>query len=194
MLKKIDVQKTLAGLAVVSALLLSGCSSIPKSISGAEGAVNPATYQQLAMAPGLYQGQEVRVGGKVINVINLPSKTILELAVLPLNEYARPKIHEAYQGRVLVYTDKFLDPDNFRNRFVTVLGKMEGTENQLIGKRPYPFLKMSAVGYQVWQLDTTVMPANGWVYAWSPEWGIAPPPGYFYGAPEVVTQNTYLEP
>lgn len=184
----------MAVLAVVSTLLLSGCSTIPKSIRGSEVAVNPATYEQIALSPVLYQGQEVRVGGKVINVINLPSKTILEIAVLPLNEYARPKINETFQGRVLVYTDNFLDPDNFRNRFVTVLGKIEGTENQLIGKRPYRFLKMSVVGYQVWQVENSIIPNDGWVYAWSPAWGVAPPPGYFYASPEAVSQNSYLEP
>lgn len=179
---------------VASTLLLAGYSTIPKSICGNGVAVNPVTFEQLSLAPGLYQDQVVRVGRKVINVINLPTKTILELAVQPLNSLARPEIHHDFQGRVLVYSDRFLDPDNFRNRFVTVLGKMEGTEEQLIGKRPYRFVKLSAIGYQVWQLDNTFLPNDGWVYAWAPEWGIVPPPGYIYAGPEMGNQNSYLEP
>ena len=187
-------KKTLASLAVVSTLLLSGCATIPDSIKGANVAVSSASYEQIAISPESYQGQDVRVGGKVINVINLKSSTILELAVLPLNEYARPKIQAPYQGSVLVYTNNFLDPENFRSRYVTVLGKVEGTEYQLIGKQPYKFLKMSMLGYQTWQLENSFVPENGWVYAWSSDWGIAPPPGYLYTPSEVVNENSYLEP
>ncbi|ENZ7198120.1 Slp family lipoprotein [Klebsiella variicola] len=82
-------------------LLLAGYSTIPKSISGNGVAVNPVTFEQLSLAPGLYQDQVVRVGGKVINVINLPTKTILELAVQPLNSLAHPEIHYDFPGRVL---------------------------------------------------------------------------------------------
>lgn len=183
----------LASFAVASVLAVSGCSSIPKSISG-DGAVSPATYKQLSQAPDRYQGQDVRIGGKVINVINLPHRTIIEVAVLTLNDSARPEIKTPYQGRVLVYADKFLDPDNFRHRYITVLGKVSGTEEHLIGQQPYRFLKITLMGYQTWHLENTFMPDDGWIYAWSPAWGIAPPPGYFYGGPEVVNQDSYLVP
>ncbi|HDS6851280.1 MULTISPECIES: Slp family lipoprotein [Enterobacter] len=189
-----SVKKTIISFTLFSTLLLSGCSMIPDSLKGGEVAVSPATYEQLSLMPDMYKGQEVRLGGKVLNVINLPNRTIIELAVLPLNSYAQPKIQQSFQGRVLIYSDKFLDPDNFRNRYITVLGKMDGTENRLIGKRPYRFLNVGLISYQTWQLENTFMPNDGWVYAWSPEWGIAPPPGYFYSAPETVNENSYLEP
>ncbi len=40
--------------------------------------------------PGLYVGQQARFGGKVINVINGKTDTLLEIAVLPLDSYAKP--------------------------------------------------------------------------------------------------------
>lgn len=193
MLQKKIVKRNILGLTLLASLLLTGCTTIPQSIRGEAHTVSPVTYEQLTLAPGMYQGQEVRLGGRVINVVNLPRQTILEIAVLPLNENAQPKIHDAYQGRILAYSDKFLDPVNFRNRYVTVLGKMDGTENKLIGRKPYNFLKVSMMGYQVWDLENTFMPDDGWIYAWSPDWGV-PPPGYFYTGPEAVTESSYLVP
>lgn len=50
-----------------------------------------------------------RAGGKVINVINGKTDTLLEIAVLPLDSYAKPDIEANYQGRLLARQSGFLD-------------------------------------------------------------------------------------
>ncbi len=72
-----------------------------------------------------------RFGGKVINVINGKTDTLLEIAVLPLDSYAKPDIEANYQGRLLARQSGFLDPVNYRNHFVTILGTIQGEQPAL---------------------------------------------------------------
>lgn len=95
------------------------------------------------MAPNLYTGQQVRPGGRVINVINLPKQTLLEIAVLPLNSAARPQLNKPYQGRLIARNDRFLDPVNYRNHLLTVLGTLSGSEMGKIGSAPYTFVRLN---------------------------------------------------
>ncbi len=78
--------------------------------------------------PGLYVGQQARFGGKVINVINGKTDTLLEIAVLPLDSYARSLILNQLSGRLLARQSGFLDPVNYRNHFVTILGTIQGEQ------------------------------------------------------------------
>jgi len=194
MLGEKKVRIALGVFSIVSYLILAGCSTIPKSISGGGEWVSPLSYEQLVLNPTLYFGQEVRIGGKVVNVINLSSKTVLDIAVLPLDDSAMPDIHHKYQGRIFVYSDRFLEPETYLNHYVTILGKMDGTVSKPVGKRSYPFIKLVADGFKIWKLDTTFIPKDGWVYAWAPEWTIAPPQGYIYYGPQIITDNSYLSP
>lgn len=103
--------------------------------------------------PGLYVGQQARFGGKVINVINGKTDTLLEISVLPLDSYAKPDIEANYQGRLLARQSGFLDPVNYRNHFVTILGTIQGEQPGFINKVPYNFLEVNMQGIQcgIWE-------------------------------------------
>ncbi|WP_067700396.1 MULTISPECIES: Slp family lipoprotein [unclassified Erwinia] len=183
---------TFKGVVLSSVILfLSGCASVPQSIRGEPGAISPASFEKISQAPSLYQGREVRLGGKVINVINLPEKTIMEIAILPLNRSAKPVLGDSYQGRILAYSKNFIDPVNVLHRYITVLGQIEGTEPLKIGQTPYRFLRLNVAGYQVWQQEENFIPFDGMSYAWSPEWGY-PLPGDGLNGVYPVADGSYL--
>lgn len=73
--------------------------------------INPISKNFISVhnQPDLYTGQQARFGGKVINVINTKNDTLLEIAVLPLNDSAKPQIDASYQGRILAQQKGFLD-------------------------------------------------------------------------------------
>lgn len=168
------VRWLLAG-AVVAAL--SGCVSVPDAIKGS----SPTPQQDLVRvmaSPQLYVGQEARFGGKVINVLNEQGKTRLEIATMPLDDGARPILGEASRGRIYADVNGFLDPVDFRNQLVTVVGPITGTTQGKVGQTAYTFMVMQASGYKRWRVTQQVVmppePIDPW--GWGPR-----PMGWGYG-------------
>ena len=175
-------------------LLLSGCATIPSSIKGNGQSDLQKDFLKLKQTPNLYVGQQVRLGGLVINVVNQPHETLLEIAVLPLNYNAQPEIGAQYQGRILAKSLTFLDPVNFRNHYVTVLGNLTGNRTGRVGNSSYPFVTMNILGYQVWQEETRIMPAPGFDYgigpAWPADWNGMMYPGWGWYDPPLQVEKT----
>ncbi|ACY84572.1 outer membrane protein induced after carbon starvation [Edwardsiella piscicida] len=156
--------------AICAPLILSGCAAIPGDIQGNNSPILQKDFNQIRMAPNLYTGQQVRLGGRVINVINQPKQTLLEIAVLPLNSAARPQLDQHYQGRLIARSDRFLDPVNYRHHLVTVLGTLSGSEVGKIGSSPYTFVMLNIQGIQLWQVSETQPPVAAWDYGIGPNW------------------------
>ncbi len=147
------MQLLLAGLVTVA---LSGCVTVPDAIKG----TSPTPQQDLVRvmnAPTLYVGQEGRFGGKVINVINQQGKTRLEIASVPLDEGARPVLGEPSVGRIYADINGFVDPVDFRNQLVTVVGPITGTEAGKVGSASYTYMVMQVNGYKRWRLQQQIM-------------------------------------
>ncbi|WP_275482607.1 MULTISPECIES: Slp family lipoprotein [Yersinia] len=167
-------RKWLFGLVGLSALLLTGCVTIPDAIKG-----TTATPQQnlnaVRNAPQVFAGQEARFGGTVVNVVNEKQRTRLEIASVPLDSGARPILGEPSQGRVIAYVDGFLDPVDFRGHLVTVVGPIVGSEAGKIGMTPYNFVVINATGYKRWNIAQQVMmppaPMGPWGFRGHPGWG-----------------------
>lgn len=177
------MQLLLAGLVTVA---LSGCVTVPDAIKG----TSPTPQQDLVRvmnAPTLYVGQEGRFGGKVINVINQQGKTRLEIASVPLDEGARPVLGEPSVGRIYADINGFVDPVDFRNQLVTVVGPITGTEAGKVGSASYTYMVMQVNGYKRWRLQQQIMmppqPLDPWfsgpgAYPWRTgydPWGWYPP-------------------
>ncbi len=160
-------------------LALSGCVTVPDAIKGS----SPTPQQDLVRvmnAPQLYIGQEARFGGKVVGIENLQGKTRLEIATVSLDDGARPALGEPSRGRIYADVSGFLDPVDFRNQLVTVVGPITGTTEGKVGNTPYTFMVMQVNGYKRWRIMQQVMlppqPIDPWF------WGAGPHPwGYGYG-------------
>lgn len=179
---------------IAAALLLSGCTTIPSAIKGNGKPDLQKNFRDIQQSPNLYVGQQVRLGGMVINVINQPNETLLEIAVLPLNINARPEISSQYQGRLLAKSPAFLDPVNFRNHYVTLLGDLTGSRSGRVGHSAYPFITMNILGYQIWQEETRIMPAPGFDYGigptWPTDWNEMMYPGWGWYDPPLQVEKT----
>lgn len=191
---------SIKSLAVAMAVIfLAGCASIPQSIKGNPNLVINSDYAEISQNVAAYQGKEVRLGGKVLNVINNKNETLFEVAVLPLNTSAKPEINSSYQGRIIVKASKFIEPLSLKGHLVTVLGTIGNTIDGHVGKAAYTFLSVNLVGYQVWKVMDNIVPDGYMDYGFGPYWqnqwgaaGYAPytyNPGFGWGwYPE---ENTY---
>lgn len=183
----------LGGLLLTS-LLLAGCVSVPDAVKGTSDTPQQDLVRVLN-APQLYVGQESRFGGKVIAVSNKEGKTRMEIAVMPLDDAARPILGAATIGRVYADVQGFIDPVNVNNQMVTVVGPIAGVEKGKIGQADYTYVVINVGGYQRWhQVQQVVSPPqmiDPWIW-YGPRhgrrggyWGPAPW-GYYNPAPAQV--------
>jgi len=94
------------------------------------------------------------------------------------------------QGRLLARQSGFLDPVNYRNHFVTILGTIQGEQPGFINKVPYNFLEVNMQGIQVWHLREVVNTTyNLWDYGYGAFW---PEPGW--GAPYYTNAVSQVTP
>lgn len=170
------------------ALALSGCVSVPEAIRG----TSPTPQQDLIRvmnAPQLYVGQEARFGGRVVDVKNLQGSTRLEIATVPLDASAAPVLGAASVGRIYADVNQFLDPVDFRNQLVTVVGPIAGTEKGTIGKTPYNYLVIKVGGFKRWRVTQQVVmppqPVDPWMWGPGP-WRYGPWGGWYSPMPAQV--------
>lgn len=166
----------LAGLVMA---VLSGCASVPESIRGTS-----PTPQQDLVRDG--RAAAVRRAGSALRRQghrrqNEQGKTRLEIATVPLDASARPALGAPSRGRIYADVSGFLDPVDFRNQLVTVVGPITGTEQGKIGSTDYRYMVMQVIGYKRWRVVQEVMTPPGYM---DPYWGMGPYPrhrGWGYG-------------
>ncbi|HDS6455581.1 TPA: Slp family lipoprotein [Morganella morganii subsp. morganii] len=143
---------------VILSLALAGCATVPESIKGS-GTTMLTDFQAVQKAPQAYKGMEARFGGRVLSVQNQPDMTQLEIAVMPLNSTGAPFLGSTITGRMYARINSFMEPDNFRDQYVTVVGLMNGTQAGKIGDVPYTFPVIDVTGFQRWhQARQVIMP------------------------------------
>ncbi|EKM0370547.1 Slp family lipoprotein [Cronobacter turicensis] len=184
------------GFLALSVLLLGGCVSVPDAIKG----TSPTPQQDLVRvmnAPQLYIGQEARFGGRVVNVDNQQGKTRLEIATLPLDSAARPLLGQPSRGRIYADVNGFLDPVDFRNQLVTVVGPITGTVEGKIGSSPYKFMVMQVNGFKRWRVTQQVVmppqPVDPWMWGPRPGWGYGYGPWGWYNPGPAQVQTVVTE-
>ncbi|WP_434524980.1 Slp family lipoprotein [Photorhabdus asymbiotica] len=160
MLKVINCRTSIQALIVLVVVMLTGCISVPDSVKG----TSPSPVQDLLSvknAPELFIGQEGRFGGKVLDVVNENHRTRLEISSLPLASDASPELHEPSLGRVYAYVNSFLEPNDFKGNYVTVVGPIMGLEKGKIGHADYSYVVINATGYQRWRAVQRVLMPYG---------------------------------
>ncbi|WP_318840498.1 Slp family lipoprotein [Pectobacterium polaris] len=176
----LNQKKARLGMLVATALLLSGCVTVPDAIKG----TSPTPQDDLVRvmnAPQIYVGQESRFGGRVVSIRNEANKTRLEIASMPLDSGAKPLLDMPSEGRFIAYVNRFLEPVDFKDQLVTVVGTIVGTEQGAIGDKPYRYVVIDAQGYKRWNVVQRLMvpPGGygpwgwraGYGYGWGPGWG-----------------------
>ncbi|WP_340610237.1 Slp family lipoprotein [Xenorhabdus bharatensis] len=166
----------LQSIVFIGAMVLIGCASVPDSIKGATKHPEENLIS-VKNKPGLYIGHEGRFGGKVLSVLNEKGRTRLEISTMPLASNAAPLIGAPSLGRLYAYVNSFLEPTDFKNHYVTVVGLITGIEKGKVGDSPYNYVVMNVNGFKRWhEIKRISLPSsvgNMWGYYGDPyfnEW------------------------
>ena len=163
--KDSNMNMTKGALILSLSFLLAACSSIPQNIKGN----NQPDIQKvllLFITSRVICWSTSALWWEGYQRYQWQNGYVVRIAVLPLDSYAKPDIEANYQGRLLARQSGFLDPVNYRNHFVTILGTIQGEQPGFINKVPYNFLEVNMQGIQVWHLREVVNTTyNLWITA-----------------------------
>lgn len=117
---------------LVIALLLGACASTqPPGQSGP----TPEEISAGAAATG-----QVQWGGRIVQVRNLPQRTLVEVLGLPLDQHGAPLPQGRPHGRFIVEYPGFLEPHEYAaDRMLVVRGQLAGFTEGSVGEAPYRF-------------------------------------------------------
>lgn len=147
-------------------LIISGCSSVPKSLQVAEETVL-TKYNEVSNTATTSNEQIARWGGVIAKVTNNAENTLLEIVHMPLSSSSRPKNTDDSTGRFRVYYKGLLDPMIFKpGRSVTALGSIAKPESGTIGEHKYVFPVIKAKTVHLWkdikQVEVQIQPFPIW--------------------------------
>lgn len=106
-----------------------------------------------------FQGQTVIWGGKVIEIQNQGGFTEIVALQLELDGKYRPADSDKSQGRFLIRSGQFMDPVIYPpGTLITVVGRVQGLENRLIGEMDYQYPVVDIVEIQKYDPQQTSKP------------------------------------
>ena len=121
---------------------------------------DPITFEILLQEPEAHRSQKVILGGYIVETVNEPERSLLTILQAPLDYQNKPKSQDLSQGRFLVQTEKFLDPEIYnKNRRITVGGKVLGGRSQPLGNRSYRYPVIGAEELHLWQEEVRCRPS-----------------------------------
>jgi len=148
-MKKLNLVLTLPLL--VSAIFISGCSTVPKALQVADNTVltNFLAVKENANAD---QGNSARWGGGIAKVTNNANDSMLEVVHFPLKSSTRPIKGNKTQGRFRFYFSGLLDPIIYKEGLsITALGNVSTSEDGKIGEHEYTFPVLKASHIHLWK-------------------------------------------
>lgn len=146
-MKLYSYQRTLA---ICLVIWISGCAGgISREV---RSQVNyTGSFTQLQQDPETYTGRTVLLGGKIISVEVLDNLTDIFVLQLELDGNGRPQNNDQSNGRFIVRSPKFLDPAIYpQGTLITVVGKVTGSEEKLIGQMPYKYPVIEPLEIKKW--------------------------------------------
>jgi outer membrane lipoprotein len=133
-------------LGILTAGCATGISTRARSLVGYVG-----SFSTLQTNPHAYRGEVALVGGKILEVQGSESFSELTVLQLPLGTGDRPRDVDRSEGRFLVRANRLLDPSVYQpGRFVTVVGRVAGSEVRPIGSLEYRYPVFEAIEIKLW--------------------------------------------
>ncbi len=155
---------------VFLSMVLFGCS-YPISKEVRQEARKDLTFSQVLQNPAAYKGSTVIWGGSIIQTINRADGTDILVLETPLERQQRPESERYSQGRFIVKSRNFLDPEIYKNgRKITVAGDIVGQDSRPLGQVRYNYPVVEAKELYLWNPETYANyppPYGGW-YGWAP--------------------------
>lgn len=148
-------------------MLLSACASIPAELTG--GPFSLTTPQQAQIEN--HDGEPVRWGGIIIQTSPQAEQTCFEVMALSLDSRAAPEADDHSLGRFIACIPGFYDPALYAaGRAVTLIGQIDGSEQQKVGEYLYHFPRLAAEGLHLWPKPPKVVYVPYPDPFWDPFW------------------------
>jgi outer membrane lipoprotein len=116
-------------------------------------------FSEVQEDPAGYEGHTVIWGGRVIEIRNQGGVTEIVALQLGLDGKDRPTDSDDSQGRFLIRSARFMDPVIYPpGTLITVVGRLQGGENRLIGEMPYQYPVVDVVELQKYEPQQKTKP------------------------------------
>lgn len=139
------------GASLFLALILTGCASGISRQARSQVTYN-GPFSSVQLEPEAYKDRIVMWGGRIIETRTQSSSTEMVVLQLELTGQGYPLESDRSQGRFLVRSDGFMDPAVYPDgALITVVGRVEGSERQLIGEMSYLYPVISAIEIKKWR-------------------------------------------
>lgn len=131
-------------------IALNACSNaVPDRVRTAPAGNPPLPV--VINSPESYLNTQVRWGGTIANVRNLPQETQVEIVARELAGDGEPKSLDRSEGRFIAIFNRFLDPAIYAiDRNLTVTGTITGSTEQKLGDMDYRYPLVKVESYYLW--------------------------------------------
>lgn len=151
-------------------LALSACATAPQQLQGQYAALQP---DQAAAEQRV--GEQVRWGGRIVEVRTEKLRSCFEVVGAPLDAAGRPRRVDRSTGRFIACRSGFYEPQVFAaGRELTISGRIEGFETRPVGEFDYHYPRVAADVVYLWperierERDYFYPPLGLWYDPW---WG-----------------------
>jgi outer membrane lipoprotein len=133
-------------------VLLSGCAATPPFSEDILHGVNRSLLPEQAVEEDA-RNVEVMWGGVIVNATNTPDHTDFSVLFYPLDSSQRPDREKSAKNRFIVRYPGYLETMVYApGREITILGKLQGTEEGKIGDAPYRYPVLIADRIHLWPI------------------------------------------
>jgi len=148
---------------LIPLLLLAACASAPKfDTTGVDRGLTPKNAVSAARTGA---GRSVQWGGSIIETTNLQDSTRIEVVAYPLDSDGRPQTDRPVLGRFLLEQSGFLEPANYaKDRLVTVVGRLTGTQAGRVGEADYDYPLIEAQQLYLWPVESPRTSGTGVIF------------------------------
>jgi outer membrane lipoprotein len=138
-------------------LFLVACSTLPKTIQ--DPPRHDIQLETVAGQVSSYLNKPVRWGGKIITVNNDDQQSLLQIVQFPLNGFGKPIVTKASQGRFVIQTKQFLDPEVYKpDRLATFSGVIHSEQQRLIDQKTLLLPVIQMTESHLWAEQPSVKP------------------------------------
>lgn len=164
-------------------LVLTGCIAPPKGLEKEQFSLH--RYRDISPQMLNCHCQTVRLGGKILQATILPNRTKIEVLSQPVSSLSgKPLLETPSDGRFIAYFNGFVDPENLKDRYITLGGRIIGSEQGKIEQADYRYPVIQVEKYRLWTLSKSYYYTDDWD-DWD-DWGFwGWRHRYWYAQPEI---------
>jgi outer membrane lipoprotein len=150
---------------------LCACASAPQPLQGQFAPLQP---EQAAAEQRV--GEQVRWGGRIVEVRTEKLRSCFEVVGAPLDAAGRPRRVDRSTGRFIACRSGFYEPQVFAaGRELTISGRIDGFETRPVGEYDYTYPRVAAEVVYLWpervERERDPFFGMGFGYWYDPFWG-----------------------